>query len=114
MREPLLSDKRSREAVEIAERFADGSADEKEMLSANREERVSPGTPEAAAFLTAVRRYDRPSMLLRFGIVEWPRGEEAQSLNERIERICLSGREFPADAALAVAREAAGSERQAR
>jgi hypothetical protein len=98
----LLTDERGRRAVEAAERFAEGMADEAELRSANLCMEFDSATLEAAAFLASVRRYDRPSILFRYGIVDMTHLDRAAQM--RVESICLSGFEFPTDAALAVAR----------
>jgi hypothetical protein len=98
----LLSDEQSRNAVEVAERFADGRADEAELRSTNLGMKFAPATHNATAFLTSVRRYDRPSILFRYGVLDLTRPDEAA----RAESICLSRFQFPADAAVAVARRA--------
>src|SRR4051794_14226933 len=81
----LLPD-RSRHAVDAAERFADGQADEAELHPARLGIEFSSKTPESAAFLTACRRFDRPSILFRYGIVDLDGfDDEAQ---RRVEHIC--------------------------
>jgi hypothetical protein len=100
----LLPDERSRKAVEVAERFAEGTAEEAELRSTTLGMEFDPATLESAAFLAAVRRYDRPSTLFYYGIVDMTHLDEAAQ--RRLESICLSGWQFPADVAVAVARRA--------
>src|SRR5262249_35057707 len=100
----LLRDETIQEAVEVAERYADGVVDEVDLRQANRRMVYDPAMVQAAAFLTSVPRYDRPSVLHRYGIVDLTcLDEEAQ---RRVESICSSGLRFPVDVALDVARMA--------
>jgi hypothetical protein len=103
--EALMADETSRRAVELAEQFADGQAVEEDLWLAHRRLLALGGTaPESPALLTSVRRYDRPSVLLRYGIVDITRLDaEAE---RRVQRLCTSGLHFPADAADAVASRA--------
>ncbi len=101
----LLADERSRHAVEVAERFADGSVDETELGSATLLRDFPSHTLRDAAFLTAVPQCHRPSQLHRYGIFDLARLDE--EAHQRIESIYLSGFRFPADVALAVARRVA-------
>ncbi len=105
----LLKDVRSREAVAVVERYSDGKVDEAELHQVNRRMAYDEAGPDAAAFLASVRRYDRPSTLHRYGIVNLACLDARAQ--RRVERICLSGLRFPAEAALAVARRAGSAGR---
>jgi hypothetical protein len=101
----LLTNERSRYAVEVAERFAEGSVDERELRSATHGMEFPSDTLADAAFLTAIPQCYRPSQLLRYGIVDLEQIDEEQAV-ERFTSIYRSGLRFPPDAALAVARRA--------
>jgi hypothetical protein len=98
----FMTHERSRNAVDVAERNADGLADEAELRPVRLAIEFTASPLKAAAFLTAVPRFDRPSILFRYGIVDFTQLDK--EMEAQVESICLSGFRFPAESALAVAR----------
>jgi hypothetical protein len=102
-----IADEASVEAINIAEDFADGNANEWAMHHARLKIDRQDDTL-VSAILTSMPRYDRPSILMRYNVVDW---SQTGQLKE-IDRICLSGSRFPPEAALAVARRAASGQKR--
>jgi hypothetical protein len=100
----LMRDRHCRDAVEVAERFADGDASEDELRAAQPIIHCDTDSPGSAAFLVTVARYDRPSILQRFGVINLFGPDEAKE--RRLIEICSSEFRFPVDAASTVASRA--------
>jgi len=96
----LLIDDSSRNAVEVAERYADGLASEEELDIARDNIRYDPDDYFGTVWCLALPRsaFTRPTVLRRYGVVDCD-GEP-----ERLERICSSGCGYPIEAASAVCR----------
>jgi hypothetical protein len=98
--------------VEVAERFADGLADTTELRAVwFGIRRLSETSPEMAASMVAHERYDRPSALLYYRIVDW--GQLNDATYSQIATICASGYQFPPEVATVVASKT-GSGREVR